>query len=369
VSRNEEEPLSVLVMIKGLGIGGAEKLLAESAPLWAESLNTYHVAYMLPWKDQLTETIEACGIEVTCIEWRGPGSLGAIARFRDHVHEMRPTLIHSHLPAAGIFARMAQPGIPHFYTEHNVVGFYRQPTRTMNRLTYGRNAGVIAVSEAVADSLVGYPGPAPRVIPNGVSDYIPERTRSEIEHELGIGADTKLVVHVGNIRPHKGHNTLIEAVRRLGSDVPILVVSVGAEKRAGDLARLQRRVTDLGIQDRIRFLGRRSDARDLIAAADLIVNPADVEGLPVFLLEALMAERPVVATAVGGVPTLIEHEKTGLLVDPHDPEDLAAAILRALTSPSAEDWARNGSKRVRSTHGIAEMVESYESLYREVLDE
>jgi glycosyltransferase involved in cell wall biosynthesis len=105
-----------------------------------------------------------------------------------------------------------------------------------------------------------------------------------------------------------------------------------------------------------------------MAAADVVVNPSDVEGLPVALLEALALERPVVATAVGGVPALIEDEKTGLLVAPGDPKALAAAIDRLLTDgPLARRLAAAGNIAVLSHHGIKQMVRDIESVYSEVL--
>ena len=114
--------------------------------------------------------------------------------------------------------------------------------------------------------------------------------------------------------------------------------------------------------------GRRKDALPFLAAADVVVNPSDVEGLPVVLLEALALERPVVATAVGGVPALIEHEKTGLLVAPGDPEGLAKELDRLLSDrPFACSLAVAGSEAVRRHHGIEQMVRSLEDLDAEVL--
>jgi glycosyltransferase involved in cell wall biosynthesis len=255
------------------------------------------------------------------------------------------------------------------YTEHNIVSSYRQPTRSINRLTYGRNAAVIAVSEAVAQSLVGYPGPVPKVIPNGVSVSVSPTEIEEVRSELGLEPGHSLVVHVGNIRPHKGHGNLIAATARLVEDDPnVLVVSVGAEKHDGDLARVRESAATAGVSDHIRFMGRRPDARSFLGAADVVVNPADVEGLPLAILEALALSRPVVATAVGGVPTVVIDHVTGLLVPPADPEALATAILTALGSPDAKGWGQAGAELVSAEYGIARMINDYEKLYREVLD-
>jgi len=372
VSRPEAERARILVLVKGLGIGGAETLIAESASLWATSDFDYRVAYLLPWKDQLVGRLRDSGIDVTCLDWRGPQSLRAIRRLRELVDTWRPHLVHSHLPLTGILARTAVGARRRqVYTEHNVVDFYRQPTRALNRLTYGRNDAVIAVSDAVAESLEGYPGPLPRVIPNGVPGGTPDPAlTASVRRELAIAPDAPLFVHVGNIRPHKGHETLTRAVAIVTRRRPeVVVVSIGGEKVPGDLDRVRQRAADLGVDEQLRFLGRRSDAQQFLAAADVVVNPSDVEGLPLSILEALAMARPVVATDVGGVSSVIRHEATGLLVPAGDPDALAAAMVEALDSPQAPDWGRAGAEVVAAGHGLQGMVEAYEQLYRDVLDE
>lgn len=358
----------VLILIKGLGLGGAENLIAESAPLWDRSSFEYRVAYLLPWKDQLVAKLTDRGVPVTCLDWRGPADIGGLIRLRRLLGEWAPGIVHSHLPVASILARVTASASRNVYTEHNVVDYYRQPTKIVNRLTYRSNDVVIAVSDAVAESIAGYPGPGARVIPNGVVVPDPDpRTVAAVRRELGIDETRPLVVHVGNIRPHKGHGTLIDAVKLLATTRPdALTVSIGGEKVAGDLERMRSRSASLGVADRITFLGRRDDALAFMAAADVVVNPSDVEGLPLSVLEAMALARPIVATAVGGVPTVVRNEETGLLVKAGDPEALAQAIGHALESPSAAEWGEAASRLVSERHGLEAMVRSNEDVYREL---
>ena len=367
MSSTTSERRRILVLIKGLGVGGAERLVAEAAPLWNREAFEYAVAYLLPWKDQLAGSISVTGVPVTCVGGPRGTDARSVLRLHDLVADWRPDLIHAHLPYAGIISRLTTRK-PIVYTEHNIVGSYRQPTRSINRLTYRRNRSVIAVSEAVAGSLTGYPGPKPLVIPNGVTGGDLVNTDG-VRAELGISDSTPLVVHVGNIRPLKGHNNLIGATVELANDWPdILVVSIGGEKHQGDLEHVQRRAADAGVSSNIRFLGRRDDARRFLAAADVVVNPSDAEGLPVSILEALSQARPVVATDVGGVSSVIIHEKTGLLVEPGNPSALASATTRALTDPAAADWGRAGARLVATGHSLQEMVIRYEKVYQQVLN-
>ena len=357
----------VLVLIKGLGIGGAETLIADAAPLWDRSRFDYRVAFLLPWKDQLVGSLVGNGISVTNLGWRGPGSLGSIKRLRDLCADFGPDIVHSHLPAAGVIARLGIPGTRHVYTEHNIAGSYREPTRTLNRLTYGRNAAVIAVSDAVAESIATYPGPAPTVVPNGVSVNVAEAESDAVRSELGLGPEDRLVVHVGNIRPHKGHENLIAATAKLQDLYPsALVVSIGGEKHDGDLARLQRQAEERGVAGRIRFMGRREDARAFLSAADVVVNPSDIEGLPLVLLEAMALGRPVVATNVGGVASIVKNGVTGLLVPPGDADLLATAIQQALTAPEAEQWAEAAKVLISEKHSLVGMIKTYEKIYQSI---
>lgn len=367
LNRNDGR-VRVLVLIKGLGMGGAEQLILESARVWDRSRFEYEIAYVLPWKDQLVQAIEATGIPVHCIGGsRGRMDMGTVRRFRRLIARFDPHLIHAHLPTTGVLARTAG-GRPVVYTEHNLADSYRFPTGLMNRLTYGRNQAVGAVSEAVAASLAGFPGPEPIVIPNGVAVDVSSDDVAAARAELGVDGQTPLIVHVGNIRPLKGHENLIAAAALLRERVPrFLVASIGGEKNPGDLDRINASAAAAGLTDHVRFLGRRDDARSFIAAADLFVNPSDVEGLPLVVLEALALARPVVATAVGGVPSVVIENETGRLVPPADPAELARVMAEVLEDPDRDRLGTRGAALVEDRFGAAGMVAAYEKLYLEAV--
>lgn len=358
---------TVLVLIKGLGIGGAEKLISDGAEFWDRERFDYRVAFVLPWKDQVVPDLEALGIPVRCIGGAKGMSPAVPGRLRATVAEWGVDLVHAHLPTTGILGRVSG-GVPVVYTEHNVVGSYRRPTRLVNRLTYGRNAAVIAVSNAVADSLGGHPGPVVEVIENGVSARRDPQAAAAARAELGVGDDRTLIVHVGNIRPHKGHANLTAAVARLAVTHPdVLVASIGGEKEEGDLARVRQGAVNAGVTEHLRFLGRRPDARAFTEAADIYVNPADFEGLPVSILEAMALERPIVATEVGGVPSIIR-EGTGVLVPPKDPAALATAIAGLIDDPARAAVLGKGARElVEQDFGLEQMIRRTEAVYDRVL--
>jgi glycosyltransferase involved in cell wall biosynthesis len=359
--------LGVLVLVKGLGIGGAEKLISEAAPYWDHERFDYRVGYFLPWKDQLVPDLEKNGVEVKLLGGRRGTDPRTPGRLRRYVAESRIGLVHAHLPAAGIMARLASP-VPVVYTEHNLVSSYRPITKILNRVTYGRNRAVTAVSAPVAEEVKRYRGPKVEVVENGVSMEVAPIRVAAVRDELGLKGDYRLVVHVGNIRPYKGHAHLVQTARWLRDQgARVEIVSIGGEKHPGDLERVRDLARQAGVADTIRFLGRRPEARAFLALADAVVNPSDVEGLPVSLLEAMSLGRPVVATAVGGVPSLIDDGISGLLVPPADPVRMGQAVMRVLEDADlAARLGAGGREQVEARYGVRPMVEAFERIYMRV---
>jgi glycosyltransferase involved in cell wall biosynthesis len=363
----------VLHLIKGLGLGGAERLLEMAAPYLDREHFDYHVAYLLPWKDALAGPLRDAGIPVHCLEYRRLADLAVLSRLVRLVQRERIELIHAHLPVAGLLARLAKrrTGVRVVYTEHGVPGHYRWPTRIANALTYRLNDAVIAVSGDVARSVAGYVrGGRPRLVtvPNAVEERLFTHGPADaaaVRRAFGVPPGAPLVVTVGNLRAAKGHADLLQAARRVRADRPgvrFLIVGVGPRE-----ASLRRQAAQLALDGTVVLTGFRSDARDLIAVADLYVLPSRSEGLPVSLLEAMALGRPVVATHVGGIPEVLRHGVEGLLVPPADPEALAEAILALLADPDRRERlgaaARAGA---RGRFSMTAMTRAVELVYRQV---
>jgi glycosyltransferase involved in cell wall biosynthesis len=125
---------------------------------------------------------------------------------------------------------------------------------------------------------------------------------------------------------------------------------------------------ELGLDDRVRFLGRREDAADLLAACDVFVLPSRLEGLGVAALEAMAARRPVVASAVGGLAEAIVDGETGLLVPPDDVDALATALVRLVDDAVLRDRLGSaGPQRIADAYSAQQMVDAYAALYRDVV--
>jgi glycosyltransferase involved in cell wall biosynthesis len=172
---------------------------------------------------------------------------------------------------------------------------------------------------------------------------------------------------VARLQPEKGVATFLKAAARVSKASPearFLVVGDGPLRE--ELLGLAGR---LGMEDRVRFLGYRTDARALIGLLDVLVVPSLTEGSPLIVLEAMAAGVPVVASAVGGIPDQARHGEEGLLVPPGDPEALAGAMGELLRDPSrARLLGAAGRRRTENEFSHETLVRRIEGIYRAVLE-
>jgi L-malate glycosyltransferase len=390
--------IEVTILIKSLGLGGAERLLVDALPYLDQERFTYRIAYVTPWKDALAPVIAAEGFEVTCLgrpELKHPAAPSpskalayspprsvhasallpsALARLMHMLERTRCELLHADLPAAGIVARIAGKllGVPVVYTEHNLQERYHPLTRWANRITYGWNEVVLAVSDEVAASIRrnGLDGRTDlRTLPNGVPV---ETIRAEAEdlddlrRDLDLPNGRPVVGSVAVFRPQKRLFDWLEVARQLAAmhdDVLFLLVGDGPEMPA-----LRRRIHDIGLGERIRLPGFREDGRRLIGLIDVYLMTSAFEGLPMAMLEAMALGKPIVATAVGGIPEVIVPGKQGFLA-PVGNTDLLAAQTAALVSNSgaAKEMGERGVVDVSIRYHTRDRVRAIEATYLEIL--
>ena len=362
--RETGEPAGVLMLAKGLGRGGTERLLCGTVGLLDPARYRVEVAYLLPWKDALVPEVTAAGVPVHCLDAPRATSVAWLGRLRRLVRERDIALVHTHMPAPAVAARLALRGrAPAFvHTEHNLWDRYRPATRWANRVTYGRNAAVIAVSEAVARS-VGGARPQPEVVVHGVEAAMgPPGDPAEARARLGLPGDGPVVGTVGNFTAKKDHATLVRALALLPDDVHLVLVGLGPLE-----ADLRAQVAREGLVDRVTFAGSRDDVATLLPAFDVFALSSRYEGLPIALLEAMAAGRPCVATRVGGVPEVISHGEDGVLVAPGDPDALARALTTVLDDPARRaDLGRRAAARAEDFR-LDAAVTRIEAVYDRVL--
>jgi glycosyltransferase involved in cell wall biosynthesis len=365
----------VLWLIKGLGPGGAERLLVDAAPHVDRDRFDVECAYLLPWKAHLAADLIAAGVPTRCLDVRRPWNPAWVAGLRDLLRREHFDVVHAHLPSAGVGARRAarrmgpdRPAV--VYTEHNTWDRYRPLSRRMNARTFGWNDAVIAVSQGVASSISLPPGRATEVtvIPNGV-DAARIRSgalsREAARDELGLAPGDPVVGTVGGITAKKGHVGLVRAARAVVDACPetrfvFVGLPIDPEPVRSEIARL-------GLEGHVDLAGYRPDAAGLMPAFDVYCLASRFEGMPVSLLEAMALGLPSVATAVGGVPEVATHGEDALVVPPDDPPALAAAVVALLRDPERR---RTMGERARATadgYSIEAMVRRTEAVYEAAL--
>ena len=301
-----ENKLKILWLIKGLGLGGAEKLLVSSLPYINMAKFEYRVGYFLPWKDALVPQLNASGLDVLCFDIKHIIDIRAVSKVVKYIRSNQIDLIHAHLPHSGIVARLAGQitDTPVVYTEHNVWGRLQPAMRWLNRLTFSLNTSAIAVSQDVADFMKGVDPKAIRVIDNGIDCAGLAGTPDESEavrREFNVPGDHFIIGKVANLAPKKNHENLLQAVAIFLKSYPkATLVLVG--QHFDRLTGLQNLAGQLNISGQVRFIGGREDVPRIVRAFDLFVMSSDFEGLPIAMLEAMALKKPVIATAVGGIP-------------------------------------------------------------------
>ncbi len=372
--------IKVLWLIKGLSPGGAEKLLSMSVPYLNRDVFDYQVAYFIKDLGYLVPEFERQGIPISCLNTDRAYDFRVIFKLYRLLREQKIDILHIHSPYPGIVSRPAAvlAGVKAIMsTEHELFEKYHPLTRMGSILTYPFNKVTIAVSSAVANSVLRSKTIRPktlRVIHNGVNmDYF-ENIQTDpvlIKQLLGIDRKSLVVGNVAHIRgPQKGHKYRIESVRlALARDPDVTFVCVGAEQQKGALVELKELARRLGIRDRVIFTGLRHDVPQLLTAFDIFVLPSLSEGFGIVLLEAMCSEKPIVATRVGGILEVIDDGVNGFLVPPANPESLAQRILELLRDETLrKKMGQNGRQKVRDSFSIEHMVKTVEQVYLSVLN-
>jgi glycosyltransferase involved in cell wall biosynthesis len=362
----------VLIVIKGLGRGGAERLLASGAPYLDRERFGYRLAYLLPWKDSLVGELTAAGLPVHCLD--GARGAGWVGRLRSLVRREGIDLVHAHSPVAAAGARVALGRRTRVvYTEHNVWTRYHRATYAANLASFPRNDHVFAVSDEVRAS-VRYPGPL-RLLPMPPVETLhhgldPAAVAAwggadGVRAELGIPEDAPVVGNIANFKAAKDHATLLRAavlVRQERPDVRFLLVGQGPLE-----PEVRRLAGELGLDGAVVFAGFRTDAQRLAAGFDVFTLSSTYEGLPIALVEAMALGLPSVVTRVGGTPEVLADGAQGLLVPPRDPAALAGGLLRLLGDPQLRGRMGAAARARAADFDIRKAIRRMEQVYGDLL--
>lgn len=383
----EREPARVVEILASGGVGGAQQHVVSLASRLDRQRFRPHVVVLSD--GPVVGRLEAAGVPVLVID--DPDDERATAAVAAHLVELGPAIVHNHMYRAEIVGtraalRVAAMGLPRPFVVSTVHSsrVRRATDRALLAELTPHMDRLVAVSAAMERKIAreGRRGAPVVRIDNGVDleRYESQAPCCTLGDEFGFPPGSPLVGVVARLEPEKGHPTLLDAWPGVLGDVPearLLVVGEGSrrealEAQAARLGLLGRpgspRAGSRGVAGdaRVVFTGRRDDIPAVVAALDVAVLPSYREAQGVSLLEAMALARPIVASEVGGIPEFVEHEVTGLLVPPRDPDALAGAITRLLRDhPLADTLGRHARELVRERYCVDVMVRRVEDLYEE----
>jgi glycosyltransferase involved in cell wall biosynthesis len=233
--------------------------------------------------------------------------------------------------------------------------------------------GLIAISKQVELALIagGVSGESVRTIYSGLS--LPVRAgamahRAAVYRSLGLSENAVLLGTVAHMFPRKGYDVMIRALPRVIEEVPAVQYVIVGAGQAGYEQELKALASRLNIAERIHFAGFQHDVMPFLSALSLYVHPARMEGFGIAIVEAMAAGKAVVATRVGGIPEVVDHGRTGLLVAPDHPGELSAAILSLLRDERRRnDMGEQAVQVARERFDLKSSIAAIERLYQHVL--
>jgi glycosyltransferase involved in cell wall biosynthesis len=362
--------LGIAHLIETDGPGGAERMLADLAMELQAAGARNLVVLPADGEGWLARQLTDSGIAVEYFRLERPVS-GTCARWLTAVlRRHRIALAHCHEFTMAVYGAWAawRTGVPQVITMHGSRYYARRLRRRLAlRASVTWGGQIVAVSHQLALHLgsdLWLPPSRITMIANGVR-YAKAR-HSTLRDELALAPADYLALAIGNLYPVKGHRYAVEALALLKERYPHLHLAIAGRGQTAEALRQQAR--ELGVGDRLHLLGLRGDIPNLLAASDVFVLPSLSEGLPLALLEAMFAARPVVASDVGEIRSVLADGDAGILVPPGDARALATALDTLLERPArARELALRASRRASLKYDISSMVARYATIYNSLL--
>ena len=369
------EKIKILQLITELDIGGAEKVLLSFIRKLDRDKYNVMVAYM-KGEGKLVEDFREAGVKVFNLKMRNRADLGAVIRLYRLLKRENIQLLHTHLIQADICGFLAgkMAGIPIIIsTKHNPDEFRKKFSIPvwLDGIFANHSDRIIAVSYAVKDFLINWEKISKdkfTVIHNGIDleEFNINIDISKKKRQLGINLSSKVLGSIGRFNEQKGYKFLLKAISEILENVPdVRFIFVGDGPLRRELEKMTR---ELKVDQNVIFTGIRRDIPEIFSIMDVFIMPSIFEGLPLILLEAMAMGKPVIASRVGGIPEIVRHEVTGILVEPANPSAIANSIVKLLKDPvGAKRIGDSGREEVKRRFTIDTMTEKIEALYNGIL--
>ncbi len=366
---------TILHIIDTTGPGGAETVFIELADRMRQ--RSYKSLVLIKGPGWVQEELARRGLTPLIYNTKGTFMWDYVQYLFQLIRKEDVDLIQSHLLGSNLYAAIAGmiTATPVVASYHGMVDI--SPDERFRRLKSKiMNTGIrrfVVVSNNLRQQVKQQGMLNDRkteVIYNGIAteDYqLPHAHR--IRTELELPDNAVLIGCLGNIRPAKGYDLLIEVAAQLQADFPHVHFVIAGQGKSGLTEQLEEQRKALGVESNVHFLGFQGDSAEFLSNLDIFLLPSTSEGFSISTIEAMAAGLPVIASRCGGPEEIIETEKTGLLVDVGSPEALAEGVKRLVAEPDfTAKIAEQGRAAARADYDIEVMLNRYEQIYARLLN-
>ncbi|MBN2585522.1 glycosyltransferase family 4 protein [Patescibacteria group bacterium] len=357
-------------------VGGPRHLLSLVDNLPSRD---FALSVILP-QGPLADELKKKKIPIFMVPMRARSDVGAVQAINKLLRKYDPHILHAHGQRAGVLSRLAVPGLPikTIYTEHTYTPQFHLANpildwthvRAMKILDMATDMN-IAVSQAVANFLINSKVTRPnkvQVIYNGIEQFEPkhiDKSTLDIINQHGLRKQDIIIGTIGSLNIQKDTATLIKAMEKILKKLPkarlVLVGSGPLQKKLEQLAK------KLKIDKQVVFTGSLANVAGILQLFTIFVLPSKSEAFGISILEAMRAGVPVIATKVGGIPEVVVNNKNGLLVDPGNPKQLSATIMKLLNDKKLQNKLIAGGRETVRDFSVNRMVQTTSKLYKELM--
>ncbi|MFV8570536.1 glycosyltransferase family 4 protein [Marinobacter sp. SBS5] len=327
--------MNIILVVKGLGLGGAEKHVVDLAIALKKRGCDVSVLYFIRSQSELVGDLTKHDVECLCLDG-GVWWLSVIPNAIKFLINKKPTVVHAHLPVPAVIFRLLKLVFRYrlIYTEHNVIDRLHPITKAAHKASRFLDDSAVSCSKAVADSLPWNSV----VVDNGIS--VPESLEKKpitnlLRSRLSIEKDSVLFVCIANLWPKKNHKLLIgafdNAFRNLeNANVDLVLVGQDGTERES----LEQFAKTLDMSSRVHFMGPYPNASELLPDADVFCLSSFYEGLPIALLESMAVGLPAIVTDVGGMGSAVVDGESGFVVSSADSSGYEKALQKLFLDPA-----------------------------------
>lgn len=360
--------MKLLLVINSLSMGGAEQLVSQLMVTFQKRPVQPQLLVMSGSGTPLAKQLKEQGIEAEFMELKSLYNPLNIWKLRKYLKGY--DLVHVHLFPALYWTALAKSlsgmKAPLLFTEHSTYNKRRSHKlgKILDRWIYRKYRHIVCITNEVAQNLkdhIGSNGPSFSVIPNGIDIDRFEQATALDRSIFGIDPGDKILIQVSSFREAKDQQSLINALPLLPSSSQLLLVGEGPTQEACRVL-----VEQLGLDERVQFLGIRTDIPELLKMSDYVLLSTHYEGMSLACIEGMASGRPFVASKVPGVIDLVEGH--GILFDSQDPKDLAAKILGLEKDQQAYDQVVARCRQRAREFSIDKTAEEHINLYQNLCD-